>query len=54
MNDCPACGNDADSYECGRSDEFDCFIDPTPAERWEVTTPAAVYATGYQREEWLP
>ena len=28
--------------------------DPTPQEQWEVTTPAAVYSTGLDTEEWLP
>lgn len=28
--------------------------DPTPQHQWEVTTPAAVYATGLDSEEWLP
>lgn len=39
VDTCPHCGYDADSYACGRDDTYDCFADPTPAHRWEVTTP---------------
>jgi hypothetical protein len=46
---CPSCGE-----EGGCDDTYDCLIDPTPQHQWEVTTPAAVHATGLESEEWLP
>ena len=51
---CASCGHDVDGDEHGRDYLADCFIDPAPTAQWEVTTPAAVYATGPDHEEWLP
>ena len=36
------------------AEEVEEDYDPTPQHQWEVTTPAAVYSTGLEREEWLP